>query len=565
MLLKVLLLCLVAAGASSEAQDTSGVQAVLSPVVVTARKGEADSLPVSFASTELSALRDIAGLPGLFLRDYGNLVGFSLRGATMEETGVTLEGFQVRLPQSGYLDLTTLPLPLIAGVAALRSGGSAYFGSGAMGGIVQLFLPPPSPAFRLVGGSFGYRSLMVTGGSGFPSALWGGGLALEKARNDYPAPRPRQNADFRRGGAYFKGFFPGGRFLLLFAASEEGVPPPAGQIAHGERIGSGLALAGLELGPWHLAFSGQTLRYVREGEEVDRHREGGFQLRWSPAPLRLGPLSGGPETEVDLDLVRSTRIGRRFRLLLSPAFRFGGAWGPFRLLGAFRVDVWPSHGTMAPSAFLGLGLPHGFFLNASRDFRLPTLNELYWPEDPYAAGNPSLKPEQAWSGELGWKGRAEAVFFLRHYSSLIRWIPRSGQWQPQNLSDVTLFGGETRLEGSLAPGVTLRASLTLLGYRSPVWLVYQPWAQGALSLAYRGWKLSWIWIGPRPERPSGPKRLPSIHWVDLEGEWGTPWQALRLTVRLQNLLNQTTPLIRGYPLPGRSFRFGLILSQEVSP
>ncbi len=75
----------------------------------------------------------------------------------------------------------------------------------------------------------------------------------------------------------------------------------------------------------------------------------------------------------------------------------------------------------------------------SRNFNLPSLNDLYWAN----LGNPDLQPEQGWSGELGvttkhytdhadWS--ANLTLFDLDIQNRIVWLPQSdGQFRPTNL------------------------------------------------------------------------------------------------------------------------------------
>ncbi|MCV9934206.1 TonB-dependent receptor [Flavobacterium sp. LS1R47] len=89
-------------------------------------------------------------------------------------------------------------------------------------------------------------------------------------------------------------------------------------------------------------------------------------------------------------------------------------------------------------------------LNASKNFRMPTYNDLFWE----GSGNPDLKPETSYQGEIG------NEFFTKNFSlsvtayynsikDLLRWIPSEGggdTWSPENTSKVRAYGAEVLLE-----------------------------------------------------------------------------------------------------------------------
>lgn len=89
--------------------------------------------------------------------------------------------------------------------------------------------------------------------------------------------------------------------------------------------------------------------------------------------------------------------------------------------------------------------------SGGRNYRFPSLNELYWTP----GGNPDLEPEIAWTGDAGLtleKGytnhtrsviRLDAGIFATRASNWIQWVPGSGAvWEPQNVKTVYARGGE---------------------------------------------------------------------------------------------------------------------------
>ena len=84
-------------------------------------------------------------------------------------------------------------------------------------------------------------------------------------------------------------------------------------------------------------------------------------------------------------------------------------------------------------------------INFSRNFRIPTFNDLYWE----GVGNPDLKPESAFQGEIGnifTLGNCSftTTFYHINIRDMIRWIPgNGGLFSPQNTNKVAVFGFET--------------------------------------------------------------------------------------------------------------------------
>ena len=85
--------------------------------------------------------------------------------------------------------------------------------------------------------------------------------------------------------------------------------------------------------------------------------------------------------------------------------------------------------------------------NFSRNYRIPTFNDLYWE----ASGNPDLKPENSYQAEVGNQFqyndiRLTATVYASKIDDMIRWLPNnSGNWSPVNTDKVSIYGAEALL------------------------------------------------------------------------------------------------------------------------
>ncbi len=85
-------------------------------------------------------------------------------------------------------------------------------------------------------------------------------------------------------------------------------------------------------------------------------------------------------------------------------------------------------------------------INGSKNFRIPTFNDLYWQP----GGNENLKPESSHQAEL-----SNSIKFLGfnltltgYYidiDNMLRWVPAGGNWSPVNTNKVKTYGGEAIL------------------------------------------------------------------------------------------------------------------------
>ena len=98
------------------------------------------------------------------------------------------------------------------------------------------------------------------------------------------------------------------------------------------------------------------------------------------------------------------------------------------------------------SADANYNVTNNYFLklNASKNYRVPTFNDLYWNP----GGNLDLIPETAYQGDFGQELRFKHVnvllnaFYIK-VQDMIRWTPDStGDWAPQNINNVESLGLE---------------------------------------------------------------------------------------------------------------------------
>lgn len=82
--------------------------------------------------------------------------------------------------------------------------------------------------------------------------------------------------------------------------------------------------------------------------------------------------------------------------------------------------------------------------NVSKNFRIPTFNDLFW----VSGGNPNLKPETSIQTEISNELTFDKVtfnfnIFYNQLENMIRWIPTSGVWTPENVTNVRVCGLES--------------------------------------------------------------------------------------------------------------------------
>jgi len=230
---------------------------------------------------------------------------------------------------------------------------------------------------------------------------------------------------------------------------------------------------------------------------------------------------------------------------------FGGALSG-ALGAAYQQDIW--------NAWLSIG----------SSYRAPTMNELYWPEDVWTAGNPNLEPERVVTAEAGAKLRsgpwsAALAYYSSTASDLIVWT--SGDdwiWRPANVDDVELSGWEVDLGadfGTFAVGYAGdfgNVKNVTTGKVPP----YRPDTQ-----SYLWWRTRWdhfraelrlrnvgsAWVDAANTETIGAYTVADV-WASLD----LPWKGVALNVEARNLLDQAYETRKGYPLPGQEWTVALV-------
>jgi iron complex outermembrane receptor protein len=159
---------------------------------------------------------------------------------------------------------------------------------------------------------------------------------------------------------------------------------------------------------------------------------------------------------------------------------------------------------------------YDFYLkaNITRNYHVPTLNDLYWQP----GGNPDLRPEKGITQEVGfaWKGNmnllnveTQVTGFYSDITDWILWVPNfKGYWEPHNVQKVEVKGIEVALKAKYRIGqIHLTVNGNYAYTRSlnfgdiNTWgdesygkqLVYIPVHSGNLfvNLVYKSYKLTW--------------------------------------------------------------------------
>ncbi|EDM43408.1 outer membrane protein, TonB-dependent receptor [unidentified eubacterium SCB49] len=134
-----------------------------------------------------------------------------------------------------------------------------------------------------------------------------------------------------------------------------------------------------------------------------------------------------------------------------------------------------------------------FKLNTSKNFRIPTYNDLYWT----GLGNPNLKPETSYQGEMSHvfsykKATLLVTGYYNKVSDLLRYVPGTdGIFRPENTNNVVIYGLESVFgyEKKIANHtVTVNATYAYTVSENTEikkQLIYVPYHKFTMALGYR--------------------------------------------------------------------------------
>lgn len=269
-------------------------------------------------------------------------------------------------------------------------------------------------------------------------------------------------------------------------------------------------------------------------------------------------------------------------------------WRPSQSFGAaltLREEMYrTTFSPVIPALFLdGLLSRRGnitWKASASRNFRYPTLNDLYF----VPGGNPSLKPEKGWSYDVGlgfeigrstkYKLQGSVCWFDSYIRNWILWLPTTkGFFSPKNIREVHAYGVEGKLSLALrlsadwnlaadanvsyTPSINRSEQVSAADRSAGKQLPYVPKYSASINgrLAFRLWEFSYRWCyysrrytmssNDRAISGSLPPYLMSN--ISLSRQIGLRWADLSCKIAVNNLFNEEYLSVLSRPMPGINY------------
>lgn len=414
----------------------------------------------------------------LYFKEYGRgmLSTVSFRGTTASQTAVIWNGININSQMNGSTDFNTISSANFNSISVKAGGGSVIYGSGAIGGTVHLnndleFKKKFSNSLKLDYGSF--NTIGVNYKMDVANEKWSTQFSFTKnsSTNDYPyvnsynwkgIQRWNQNGQYDVMGlnANFGYKINNNNTLKLYS-----------QTSNTDRNISLISESEAKT-KYINDFSRNLIEYVGNFDRLTTNLKAAYifeSYNYFPDIESKDHSFGETEsmiTKVDLgyqfheslqvngvlDYNRTNGSGSGFESHLreiSSASIFAKQSISDKWIYEFGVRKEFTNNFKSP-VLVSLGSVYKFSgayslkVNLSRNFRIPTYNDLYWKE----GGNPNLKPESSYQAEVGnvfsYKKftLSQTAYFIK-INDLLRWIPGDkGIWSPQNTDRVNTYGTE---------------------------------------------------------------------------------------------------------------------------
>lgn len=550
---------------------------------------------------------------GIYLKTYGSgsLATTAIRGASAGQTAVLWNGFQIQSPMLGLLDWSLLPIAFTDEIHLQHGGNGAIWGNGAMGGALLMnnyadYSSNKQLQLSASNGSFGQWSGQAV--AKFSKNQWAFGTRAfrQQAKNDFEyklgngQPQKRQtNAAMHQTGLLQEVYWrPNNKHQLGFngwlQSAYRQIPPTTVQtrsLANQKdqamrssihwRYSSGSSLFQIRscLFLESLLYSDELnainapSHFSTNINEIDWQRFFGSKIK-----VQLT----GNQTFIKASIKNYKKAAVRHQSAVFASVRYTSlAWNAQldlrqEWVNGRLIPITPSLSTERTfSKNIKMGAKIG------RNYRLPTLNDLYWSP----GGNPELAPESGWAAEVNAQFSLKkpksildfkTAMFHRNIQNWIQWLPKEGNafWSATNIKSVRSRGLENRLYkswavGLLKIGINGGYDFTLSTNTKAVVLPRiaegQQWFYVPKHQGFATAELTWMGFGLQYREMFTGKvntelgQLPGYNLattvIDYEGK--CLGHSARFFLQIDNFWNKTYRVMERRPMPGRAYQIGM--------
>jgi vitamin B12 transporter len=560
-----------------------------------------------------------------FIKTYGlgGLSTGSFRGATASQTATLWNGFNLQSPMNGVLDYSLIPAWLIDDANLSFGGSTSLFGGGSIGGTILLSNKANldkgiSAALQNTVGSF--DSYQQAG-----KIQWSNSKMCFKlkafqntAKNNFPfyntaeAGSPKQfqqNAQLKQQGALFESYIKLSARQQLslrfwYQNTEREIPAPIVTKPSEQSQNDLFYRSTVE---WNLnsknhkvqvraAYFDESLQFFDPSISLLSNSRSHNLIAEAEDAFTLGEQLkfnvGYNSTYIN---ATSNGYGQKHvqqnRNSVFASVQTVSKNKSFLTKFSLRKEMYGSQ--MAPLT-ASFGSEKIFFKklklrgNFSRNYRLPTFNDLFWTEQG-AKGNENLNAESAWCSDIGiavnlsknkLEYSAEISGFNNSVKNMIVWQPTfNGIWSPNNIQSVWSRGLESNLDLKLKLGKfsyqlngkytftkstnNTKDAVNAATYRKQIFYVPLHTCRAEFSLVYLGIKISYLqnYTGKRYTNNEETEYLPAFTTGNIVVAKTLVYKKVYLALTLQalNIWNEQYQVIAWRPMPLANYQFGISL------
>ncbi len=442
-----------------------------------------DSISLKQFNTE--SLSDLlSSESSVTIKNYGpgSLASSTIRGGNANQTAVIWNGFNINNPMLGQTDLSVIPEFFADKISMQYGGGSAQWGSGAVGGAVLLnsatfFNKGVDAEVNIGAGSYGW--LRQSFKTNYSNNRW---IFNLKAFNDYSSNNFRFQNSITLEKQFQKHARTQGQGVLseiVYRINKNGtlsiaawldkfnrqIPPVLNQTSDAKQKDDNLRITSQwrqQLPKGELAvraaWFNQDIYYSDSLKNINATSKAKSLLAEAEYKFHLGKhreihtgINNNYTTATADEYKKEAQLNSFALFIGESAHFFNNKLKPSVSFRKEFIDnkqapfTWYAGGEIA--LFKNISLK----LNAASVYRNPTLNDLYWQP----GGNKNLEPESGKTGDIGlclneiniaknFYVKTEITLFNRKMKNQIIWLPENGYWSSQNLNRTESKGIETK-------------------------------------------------------------------------------------------------------------------------
>lgn len=536
----------------------------------------------------------------LFFKENGNGMVSSptFRGSTAQQTAVVWNGININSQLNGQTDFNTINSRNFSNIYIRSGGGSAIYGTSAIGGSIHLnnillFNTKSQSQTIIETGSFSTFGISNNTLISKKNSIFQIGFSTNSSKNNYPlvgyqGKNINGNYFYSNISANFAQKISDNNEIYFYSnisSNNRNLSPAIQTISNANyknndfrnlihwktslyKIDNSFKIAYLTEEYQYYLDKLNDFFYFGKAKTVNIKNDIGYSIF---NKIRANSVIELIQTQANgSDLIENNRIIYSFSQLLK-----------YQVLKNLLVESTfrKENTTQYKSPFLysfgaqySLSKNYQIQANHSKNFRIPSFNDLYWQ----TGGNPNLSPETAILSEITntfifKKNSIVLTGFISKYSNLIQWKPNvNGLWSPENVLNAENYGVEVELKSDFSIKKHKINATFLYGFTNTKNLqtqkefIYVPNHKWVLNANYNfknfTFLYQFVYTGRVFTASDNKSILPDyqVHGVNFGYFIGS--KKHKISCQVSNVFNQEYQTVLNRPLPGVHFTFQLIFT-----